>query len=142
MIPPSASPTWTLTASIRQSASAAGRSAAFDNDLYIASFEAYSSWVVDWASNAPHRLFPVGHAPMRDIDETIAHVKRLAKMGFRMVQLPAFPQNPDAWKTSSEIKNLKDWPGLRRRPAIPRARCNIPSPSLTGCGKCCAMRAW
>jgi predicted TIM-barrel fold metal-dependent hydrolase len=79
----------------------------FDNDLYIASFEAYSRWVMDWASNAPHRLFPVGHAPMRDVDETIEHIDRLAKMGFRMVQLPAFPQNAEAWKTSSEIKNLK-----------------------------------
>ena len=79
----------------------------FDNDLYIASFEGYSRWVMDWASNAPHRLFPVGHAPMRDIDETIEHVHRLAKMGFRMLQLPAFPQNAEAWKTSSEIKNMK-----------------------------------
>jgi predicted TIM-barrel fold metal-dependent hydrolase len=79
----------------------------FDNDLYIASFEAYSTWVMDWCSNAPKRLFPVGHVPMRDIDETITHVKRLAKMGFRMIQLPAFPQNPEAWKTSAEIKNLK-----------------------------------
>lgn len=80
----------------------------FDNDLYIASFEAYSNWVADWASNAPHRLFPVGHAPMRDIDETIGFVQRLAKKGFKMLQLPAFPQNPEAWRTSSSIKNLKD----------------------------------
>jgi predicted TIM-barrel fold metal-dependent hydrolase len=79
----------------------------FDNELYLASFEAFSNWVSDWASNAPHRLFPVGHSPMRDIDETIEHVKRLAKMGFKMVQLPAFPQNPDAWKTSSETGGLK-----------------------------------
>jgi predicted TIM-barrel fold metal-dependent hydrolase len=79
----------------------------FDNDLYLASFEAFSSWVSDWASNAPHRLFPVGHVPMRDIDETISHVHRLAKLGFKMIQLPAFPQNPEAWKTSSEIKNMK-----------------------------------
>ena len=79
----------------------------FDNDLYLASFEAYSRWVMDWASNAPHRLFPVGHAPMRDIDETIEHVHRLARMGFKMLQLPAFPQNAEAWKTTSEIKNMK-----------------------------------
>lgn len=79
----------------------------FDNELYLASFEAFSNWVMDWASNAPHRLFPVGHSPMRDIDETIEHVKRLAKMGFKMIQLPAFPQNPDAWKTSSETGGLK-----------------------------------
>jgi predicted TIM-barrel fold metal-dependent hydrolase len=78
----------------------------FDDELYIASFEAYSRWVMDWCSHSPKRLFPIGHVPMRDIDETLVHVKRLARMGFRAIQLPAFPQNPQAWKTSSEIKNL------------------------------------
>ena len=52
-----------------------------------------------WAAKAPHRLFAVGHAPMRDIDETIKHIDRLAKMGFKMVQLPAFSQNREAWRT-------------------------------------------
>jgi predicted TIM-barrel fold metal-dependent hydrolase len=80
----------------------------FDNELYIASYEAYNRWVMDWASNAPHRLFPVGYVPMRDIDETIDHVKRLAKLGFRAINMPAFPQNPDAWKTSSGVKALKE----------------------------------
>jgi hypothetical protein len=28
----------------------------FDNDLYIASYDAYNRWVMDWASNAPKRL--------------------------------------------------------------------------------------
>ena len=79
----------------------------FENELYIASYEAYSHWVMDFCSVAPERLFPVGYVPMRDIGETISHVRRLAKMGFRAINLPAFPQNPDAWKTSSEIKNLK-----------------------------------
>jgi predicted TIM-barrel fold metal-dependent hydrolase len=80
----------------------------FDNDLYLASFEAFSRWVMDWAAIAPNRLFPVGHAPMRDIDETIEHVKRLARMGFKMLQLPAFPQNPEAWRTSSGVAALKE----------------------------------
>ncbi|MCB2060866.1 MAG: amidohydrolase family protein [Novosphingobium sp.] len=80
----------------------------FDNELYIASYEAYSNWVMDFCSAAPDRLFPVGYVPMRDIDETIGHVKRLAKMGFRALNLPAFPQNPDAWKTSSGVKALKE----------------------------------
>ena len=80
----------------------------FDNELYIASYEAYSNWVMDWCSVAPDRLFPVGYVPMRDIDETVRHVKRLAKMGFRAINLPAFPQNPDAWKTSSGIAALKE----------------------------------
>ena len=80
----------------------------FDNELYLASYEAYQKWVMDWCSVAPERLFPVGYVPMRDIDETVAQVTRLAKKGFRAINLPAFPQNPDAWKTSSGIKALKD----------------------------------
>ena len=80
----------------------------FDNELYIASYEAYQNWVLDFCSAAPDRLFPVGYVPMRDIDETCQHVERLAKKGFRAINLPAFPQNPDAWKTSSGIKALKD----------------------------------
>lgn len=79
-----------------------------DNELYIASYEAYSNWVMDFCSVAPKRLIPIGYVPMRDIDETISHVQRLAKMGFRAVNLPAFPQNPDAWKTTSGVAALKD----------------------------------
>ena len=79
----------------------------FNNDLYIASYEAYIRWVMDFCSVAPNRLIPIGYVPMRDIDETVEHVKRLAKMGFRAINLPAFPQNPDAWNTSSGVKALK-----------------------------------
>src|SRR5690606_21973912 len=80
----------------------------FDNELYIASYEAYSNWVMDFSSAAPDRLFPVGYVPMRDVDETVGHVKRLAKKGFKALNLPAFPQNPDAWKTSSGVAALKE----------------------------------
>ena len=79
-----------------------------DNELYIESYYAYSRWVSDWCKIAPNRLYPVGYLPMRDIDETVTHVNRLAKEGFKAINLPAFPQNPDAWKTSSGIQNLKD----------------------------------
>jgi predicted TIM-barrel fold metal-dependent hydrolase len=80
----------------------------FDNELYLASYEAYQNWVLDFCSAAPDRLFPVGYVPMRDIDETCQHIERLAKKGFRAINLPAFPQNPDAWKTTSGVKALKD----------------------------------
>ncbi len=80
----------------------------FNNELYIASYEAYSRWVMDWSSVDKRRLAPIGYVPMRDIDETIQHVQRLAKMGFRAINLPAFPQNPDGWSTTSEVKALKD----------------------------------
>ena len=78
-----------------------------DNDLYLASFDAYNDWVMDWCAAAPDRLYPVGYVPMRDIDETIAKVKRLARKGFRAINLPAFPQNRHAITTSSAVKNMK-----------------------------------
>nr|WP_314463565.1 amidohydrolase family protein [uncultured Novosphingobium sp.] len=79
----------------------------FDNELYMASYEAYQNWVLDFCSAAPERLFPVGYVPMRDVDETVEHVRRLAGKGFRAINLPAFPQNPDAWNTSSGVAALK-----------------------------------
>ena len=78
----------------------------FDNDLYIASYEAYSRWVMDFCSAAPKRLVPVAYLPLRDIDETIGMMKSAAKMGFRAVNLPSFPQNPEAWKTSSAVGSV------------------------------------
>ncbi len=80
----------------------------FNNDLYIASYEAYSNWVMDFCATDKRRLVPVGYVPMRDIDETIGQIKRLAKMGFRAINLPAFPQNPDGWSTTSGVKALKE----------------------------------
>ena len=79
-----------------------------ENELYIASYEAYNRWVMDFSKAAPDRLFPVGYLPMREIDETIEFVMNLAKMGFKAINMPAFPQNPDAWKTSSGVAALKD----------------------------------
>lgn len=79
-----------------------------NDELYMASYEAYQNWVMDFASADKRRLVPIGYVPMRDIDETIGHVRRLAKMGFRAINLPAFPQNASAWKTSSGVKNMKD----------------------------------
>ena len=79
----------------------------FNSELYIASYEAYSRWVMDFASVAPKRLVPIGYVPMRDVEETIGIIKGLAKMGFRAINIPAFPQNPDGWSTSSTVKAIK-----------------------------------
>jgi predicted TIM-barrel fold metal-dependent hydrolase len=79
-----------------------------NNDLYIASFEAYSRWVMDFAAAAPDRLFPIGYVPMREVNEAIEHITRLAKMGFKAINIPAFPQNKNAWTTTSGVKALKD----------------------------------
>lgn len=79
----------------------------FNNDLYVASYEAYNRWVSDYARVAPDRLLPVGYVPMRDIDETCRHLHMLAGLGFKAVNLPAFPQNPDGWSTSAAVSGMK-----------------------------------
>ena len=79
----------------------------FDNELYMASYTAYQDWVMDWCQADRRRLEPIGYVPMRDIDETVAQVQRLAKKGFKAINLPAFPQNGDAWDTSSNVANMK-----------------------------------
>ncbi|MBW2942728.1 amidohydrolase family protein [Zhongshania aquimaris] len=76
-------------------------------DLYIASFDAYNRWVWDYAGRDRSRLVPVGYVPMRDLDETIAMIKSLAVLGFRNINIPAFPQSKDGISTSATVKALK-----------------------------------
>jgi len=63
-----------------------------NQDLYIASFDAYNRWVWDYSGKDRKRLVPVGYVPMRDVKETVAMIKDLAKLGFKTVNIPAFPQ--------------------------------------------------
>jgi len=67
----------------------------------MASYVAYQDWLMDWCMVDRRRLEPVAYVPMRDIDETVGHVQRLAKKGYKVINLPAFPQNPEGWKTSA-----------------------------------------
>ena len=83
----------------------------FNSELYIASFEAYNRWVMDFCSADRRRLVPIGYVPMRDIGETIGQVRTLAKMGFRAINIPAFPQNPDGWSTSAGVKAINQAQG-------------------------------
>lgn len=76
-------------------------------DLCMASFDAYNRWVMDYAAKDPSRLVPVGYVQMRDIDETIAKVKELAALGFRTINIPAFPQSKDGISSSATVKALK-----------------------------------
>ena len=66
-----------------------------DAELYTASFDAYNRWVWDFAGADRKRLVPVGYVPMRDVDETVAMIRNLAKLGFRTINVPAFPQAKD-----------------------------------------------
>jgi len=69
-----------------------------DRDLYISSYDAYNRWLWDFCGADRKRLVPVGYLPMRDVDETVAMLHDLAKLGFRSVNIPAFPMDRDAPK--------------------------------------------
>lgn len=75
-------------------------------DLYVPSFESYNRWVWDFCSADRSRLVPVGYLPMRDVNETIALLRLLAKLGFRTVNIPAFPQSSDGMSTSAGVKSI------------------------------------
>jgi len=75
-------------------------------DLYIPSFESYNRWVWDFCSADRNRLVPVGYLPMRDVNESIALLRLLAKLGFRTVNIPAFPQSSDGMSTSAGVKAI------------------------------------
>ena len=64
-----------------------------DNDLYIASFQAYNRWLADFCAHAPKRLVGVAYLPMQDIDQSIAMLKDAAARGLKAVNIPAFPQS-------------------------------------------------
>ncbi len=67
-------------------------------DLFIASFSAYNRWLWDFCGKDRKRLVPVGYVPMRDVDETVGMLHELAKLGFKTVNIPAFPLAKDAPK--------------------------------------------
>ncbi|WP_253342697.1 amidohydrolase family protein [Sphingobium sp. OAS761] len=64
-----------------------------DNDLFIASFEAYNRWLADFCAHAPDRLVGVAYLPMQDIDQSVRMLKDAAGRGMRGVNIPAFPQS-------------------------------------------------
>jgi predicted TIM-barrel fold metal-dependent hydrolase len=64
-----------------------------DNDLYLASFEAYNRWLADFCKYDPRRLVGVAYLPMQDIDQSIAMLKDAAARGLKGVNIPAFPQS-------------------------------------------------
>jgi predicted TIM-barrel fold metal-dependent hydrolase len=72
-------------------------------DLYIASFEAYNRWLWDFCAADRKRLVGVAYLPMRDVEETLGLLRQAAKLGFRSVNIPAFPQSKDALTSSSKV---------------------------------------
>lgn len=74
-----------------------------NSELYIASFEAYNRWLQDFCATDRKRLAGVAYLPMRDIDETLGLLRKAAALGFRNVNIPAFPQSSDGITTSARV---------------------------------------
>ena len=64
-----------------------------DNELYLASFDAYNRWLADFCAYAPNRLAGAAYLPMQDVAHSTAMVKDAAQRGLRAVNIPAFPQS-------------------------------------------------
>jgi predicted TIM-barrel fold metal-dependent hydrolase len=62
-----------------------------NNDLFIASFEAYNRWLADFCAYAPKRFAGVGYVPMQDVDVAIRMMRDFAARGLKAVNIPAFP---------------------------------------------------
>jgi predicted TIM-barrel fold metal-dependent hydrolase len=77
-----------------------------NSELFIESYRSYYRWLADFCSIAPKRLIGVAYMPMRDIDETIGMIKEAAKLGFRSINLPAFPQAADGISSSAKVANI------------------------------------
>jgi predicted TIM-barrel fold metal-dependent hydrolase len=74
-----------------------------NSELYIASFEAYNRWLQDFCAADRRRLAGVAYLPMRDIDETLDLLRKAAALGYRNVNIPAFPQSSDGVTTSARV---------------------------------------
>jgi predicted TIM-barrel fold metal-dependent hydrolase len=80
-------------------------------ELYIASYGAYNRWVWDYCSADRKRLAPVAYLPMRDVAETVAMLHEVARLGFRSVNIPAFPQAKDGLSTVARAAAIREGQG-------------------------------
>ena len=65
-------------------------------ELFMASFEAYNRWLADFCSHAPQRLAGIAYIPMTEVQESVDLMRRMAKIGLKGVNIPAFPMSIEA----------------------------------------------
>jgi uncharacterized protein len=59
-----------------------------DREVVQATFRQHNDWIRDYCSHAPDRLIGVACLPLPDIEESIAELHRVAKMGIRGIAIP------------------------------------------------------
>ena len=94
-----------------------------NSELYIESFQAYNRWLWDFCGTDRKRLTGVAYLPMRDIDETLGLIRQAARLGFRSINIPAFPQSADGISTTARVAaiNVGQGAALTGNPASDRS---------------------
>jgi predicted TIM-barrel fold metal-dependent hydrolase len=59
-----------------------------DREVVQTVFQRHNDWIRDYCSAAPERLIGVACLPLPDVEESIAELQRVAKMGIRGVAIP------------------------------------------------------
>jgi predicted TIM-barrel fold metal-dependent hydrolase len=62
-----------------------------DPDLRMFVVRAYNDWMVELSKASPTRLVGLAHIPLLDLDEAMAEVKRIAKLGLKGFHVDPFP---------------------------------------------------
>jgi predicted TIM-barrel fold metal-dependent hydrolase len=74
-----------------------------NSELYIASFEGYNRWLSGFCAADRKRLAGVAYLAMRDVEETLRLMRQAVQLGFRTINIPAFPQAPDGISSSTKV---------------------------------------
>jgi predicted TIM-barrel fold metal-dependent hydrolase len=70
-------------------------------ELYLASYEAYNRWIADFCSHDPDRLVGIAYLPTHDIAFAVDLMRRMAKIGLKGINIPAFPQSKESFAVGS-----------------------------------------
>jgi predicted TIM-barrel fold metal-dependent hydrolase len=62
-----------------------------DAEYKKACMDAYNRWLQEFQSAAPDRLFGLGQIAIRSVEEAVAEVQQMHKMGFRGLMMPGDP---------------------------------------------------
>jgi uncharacterized protein len=66
-----------------------------DFDYKYACFQAYNRWLEGFCAGAPNRLFGLGQAAIRSVDDGIRELEQIKAAGFRGVMMPGNPAHED-----------------------------------------------
>jgi predicted TIM-barrel fold metal-dependent hydrolase len=59
-----------------------------DREVVHALFRRHNDWLSDYCSAAPERLIGAACLPLPDVEESVAELERVARLGFRAVTIP------------------------------------------------------